>query len=133
MEDWKLFCAFDSILEMRVCLHCRAVMSCNCIKCCEVKSRRMRKPLSAVAFLTEGCWVVERCVLKICDHGASLASASHDRRSNGNTGNPNVSGPQIANNPQPAFKKSAQGYQVVSSFLKALKPSENTRGLKKEG
>ena len=133
MEDWKLFCVFDSILKMRVCLHCSAIISCNCIKSCEVKSRCMQKPLSAVAFVTEGSCVVEQRVLKICDHSISFASASHDRHSNGNAGNPNVSGPQTNNKPQSAFEKSAQGYQVVTSLLKALKPSENARGLKKEG
>lgn len=82
----------------------------------------MQKPLSAVAFLTEGSWVVEWGMLKICDHSTSLASASRDGLSNGNSGNTNVSGPQTTNNPQPAFKKSAQGYQ--SKQVSCQQPSE---------
>ena len=85
-----------------------AVTASNAVKS---KSRCMQKPLSAVAFLAEGSWVVERCTLKICGPSASLASASPEGRSNGHPGNANVSAPQATNSPQPALKKSAQGYE----------------------
>lgn len=88
----------------------------------------MQKPLSAVAFLTEGSWVVERCMQKICDRSFSLASPSRDRVSNGNSGNPNVSGPQTTNGVQPAFKKSAQGYQ--NTQVRCQQSSEGSETLK---
>ena len=123
----KLFCVFDLILKMRACLHCRAVISCNRIRCCQVKPQCMQKPLSAVACLTEGSWVVEAGVLKICNHSASLASASCDRLSNGSSSNPNVSGPPTTNNPQPVFKKSAQSCQ--SKQVSCQQPSEGSETL----